>query len=477
MTAAAPTILVVDDEPSLRRLLSFTLARRGFRVALAETGEQAVEMIELDPPDICLLDVMLPGIDGLEVLRRARRLVPDLPVIMMTAFGTVERAVEAMKLGAHDFIAKPFDMDRLSIAVKNALSMGRLSRQVRRLTDELRARSGFRGIVGADAGLAPTVELVRKAVPTDLTVLLLGESGVGKELFARAIHDESPRAGGPFVAINCAALPEALLESELFGHERGAFTGADRRRVGRFEAADGGTLFLDEVAETSPAMQAKLLRALQERRAAPLGGSEARPFDVRVVCASNRDLQGLVREGLFREDLYFRLAAFPVTIPPLRERREDVPLLARHILGEGGPALAAEALERLERHDWPGNVRELQNALRRAAALCGDGPIRAEHLPQGLGEPAGAAARRAGDATPRRADETAGRRADETAAMLPERAEEIATLEDVERRHVLRAVELCGGNLSEAARRLGVGRSTLYRKLEGWGVAASTKCP
>ncbi|MCE5247638.1 sigma-54 dependent transcriptional regulator, partial [bacterium] len=313
MTAAAPTILVVDDEASLRRLLSFTLARRGFRVALAETGEQAVEMVELDPPDICLLDVMLPGIDGLEVLRRARRLVPDLPVIMMTAFGTVERAVEAMKLGAHDFIAKPFDMDRLDIAVKNALSMGRLSRQVRRLTDELRARAGFRGIVGADAGLAPTVELVRKAVPTDLTVLLLGESGVGKELFARAIHDESPRAGGPFVAINCAALPEALLESELFGHERGAFTGADRRRVGRFEAADGGTLFLDEVAETSPAVQAKLLRALQERRAVPLGGSEARPFDVRVVCASNRDLQGLVREGLFREDLYFRLAAFPVT--------------------------------------------------------------------------------------------------------------------------------------------------------------------
>ena len=451
MTAAAPTILVVDDEPSLRRLLSFTLARRGFRVALAETGEQAVEMIELDPPDICLLDVMLPGIDGLEVLRRARRLVPDLPVIMMTAFGTVERAVEAMKLGAHDFIAKPFDMDRLDIAVKNALSMGRLSRQVRRLTDELRARAGFRGIVGADAGLAPTVELVRKAVPTDLTVLLLGESGVGKEVFARAIHDESPRAGGPFVAINCAALPEALLESELFGHERGAFTGADRRRAGRFEAADGGTLFLDEVAETSPAMQAKLLRALQERRAAPLGGSEARPFDVRVVCASNRDLQGLVREGLFREDLYFRLAAFPVTIPPLRERRGDVALLARHILGEGGPALDAAALERLERHDWPGNVRELQNALRRAAALCGEGPIRAEHLPPGLGERAGASARRAGEAA--------------------QDAAEIETLEEVERRHVLRAVELCAGNLAEAARRLGVGRSTLYRKLESWGVA------
>ena len=451
MTAAAPTILVVDDEASLRRLLSFTLARRGFRVALAETGEQAVEMIELDPPDICLLDVMLPGIDGLEVLRRARRLVPDLPVIMMTAFGTVERAVEAMKLGAHDFIAKPFDMDRLDIAVKNALSMGRLSRQVRRLTDELRARAGFRGIVGADAGLAPTVELVRKAVPTDLTVLLLGESGVGKEVFARAIHDESPRAGGPFVAINCAALPEALLESELFGHERGAFTGADRRRVGRFEAADGGTLFLDEVAETSPAMQAKLLRALQERRAAPLGGSEARPFDVRVVCASNRDLQGLVREGLFREDLYFRLAAFPVTIPPLRERRGDVALLARHILGEGGPALDAAALERLERHDWPGNVRELQNALRRAAALCGEGPIRAEHLPPGLGERAGASARRAGEAA--------------------QDAAEIETLEEVERRHVLRAVELCAGNLAEAARRLGVGRSTLYRKLESWGVA------
>ena len=451
MTAAAPTILVVDDEASLRRLLSFTLARRGFRVALAETGEQAVEMIELDPPDICLLDVMLPGIDGLEVLRRARRLVPDLPVIMMTAFGTVERAVEAMKLGAHDFIAKPFDMDRLSIAVKNALSMGRLSRQVRRLTDELRARAGFRGIVGADAGLAPTVELVRKAVPTDLTVLLLGESGVGKELFARAIHDESPRAGGPFVAINCAALPEALLESELFGHERGAFTGADRRRVGRFEAADGGTLFLDEVAETSPAVQAKLLRALQERRATPLGGCEGRPFDVRVVCASNRDLQGLVREGLFREDLYFRLAAFPVTIPPLRERRGDVALLARHILGEGGPALDAAALERLERHDWPGNVRELQNALRRAAALCGEGPIRAEHLPPGLGERAGASARRAGEAA--------------------QDAAEIETLEEVERRHVLRAVELCAGNLAEAARRLGVGRSTLYRKLESWGVA------
>jgi DNA-binding NtrC family response regulator len=379
---------------------------------------------------------------------------------VLTAHGSVENAVEAMKLGAFDFLAKPIEMERLAIAVGHAVELGRLSRTVSDLRQRLSSRRAFDQIIGADGALRETVLLVEKVTPTDLTVLLQGESGTGKELFARAIHDEGPRRDKPFVAINGAALTETLLESELFGHERGAFTGADRLRRGKFELADGGTLFLDEIGEISPALQVKLLRALQERVVTRVGGAEAIPVDVRIIAATNRELVELVREGRFREDLYYRLSVFPVTIPPLRERRSDIAPLARHVLQEirpeRPPAVQPAVMERLEGYAWPGNVRELQNALRRAVVLAGEEPIRLEHLPAAL---LGTAGRGSGEAP-----ESDGAREHESVGPHG-----LATLDEVERRHIRRVIAACDGNLSQAARALGIGRTTLYRKLEQYG--------
>ncbi len=453
----AATVLVVDDEPSIRRLLTFHLERDGHRVATAVSGEEALERIGDGAPDLVLLDLMLPGIDGLETLARIRRVHPELPVIVLTAHGSVENAVEAMKLGAQDFLAKPFEVDRLRIAVRNALELGQLAREVRKLRSELGSRYSFEGIVGIRGGLRETVLLLEKVIPTDLTVLLEGESGTGKELFARAIHFEGPRREGPFVALNCAALPEALLESELFGHEKGSFTGAHESRAGKFEQADGGTLLLDEIGEMSPPVQAKLLRVLQEKTVTRLGGNRPVRVDVRIIAATNRDLAALVRSGKFREDLYYRLSVFPVTIPSLRERLEDLPDLVRHLLGEACPGkqcrVLPEAMEILEAHDWPGNVRELFNVLRRAMVVAGDDAIAPEHLPPYLLEAARATLR----AAPGRAGEAVD------PSSLP-------SLEEVEREHIVRVLHAHRGNLSLAARTLGIGRTTLYRKLERYGL-------
>ncbi len=463
-TNPTPRILVVDDEPSMRRLLSYQLARAGYQVATAETGEEALEAIAGAVPDMMLLDLMLPGIDGLEVLRRARQRHPDLPVVVITAHGSIDTAVEAMKLGASDFLGKPFELERLAIAVRNALSIGRLSRQVQHLENELRTRYRFAEIVGADGGLAPTVRMIEKVIPTDLTVLLLGESGTGKELFARAIHHEGPRGRGPFIAINCAALPESLRESELFGHEKGAFTGAISARPGKFELAHGGTLFLDEVAELSRPVQAKLLRAVQEHAIGRVGGTDTIPIDVRIICATNVDLAAEVRAGRFREDLFYRLSVFPITIPPLRERREDIAVLAKHVLAEGRSGQAQPvnpaAMSMLEAYTWPGNVRELQNVLRRARVLAGDGPVRPEHLPANVQAAFGDTLSVFPGEPPLRLS-TRPPAHDES---------KVPTLEEVERAHILRAVESCRGNLSLAARVLDIGRTTLYRKLQRYGV-------
>jgi len=453
----AAMVLVVDDEPSLRRLLAFNLERDGHRVATAVSGEEALERIDAEVPDLVLLDLMLPGIDGLETLSRLRRTHPELPVIVLTAHGSVENAVEAMKLGAQDFLTKPFDMDRLRIAVRNALEIGQLAREVRKLRSELGSRYSFEGIVGIRGGLRETVLLLEKVIPTDLTVLLQGESGTGKELFARAIHFEGPRREGPFVAINCAALPESLLESELFGHEKGSFTGAHEARSGKFEQADGGTLLLDEIGELSLAVQAKLLRVLQEKTVTRLGGDRPVRVDVRIIAATNRDLAALVRKGLFREDLYYRLSVFPVTIPPLRERKEDLPELVDHLLREACPGgrcrILPETMEILEAHEWPGNVRELYNVLRRALVIAGDDPIAPEHLPPYLLDRA-RAVRETGEGG-------------ETRALDPS---SLPTLEEVERQHIVRVLHAHRGNLSLAARTLGIGRTTLYRKLEKYGL-------
>ena len=459
-SAGAARILVVDDEPAIRRLLGFNLQRRGFRVEEAESGEAALAALDRRPCELVLLDMALPGIGGMEVLRRIRQSGTGVPVIVLTAHGSVENAVEAMKLGAFDFLSKPIEMERLAIAVGHGIELGRLSRTVSDLRQRLSSRRAFGQVVGADGALRETVLLIEKVTPTDLTVLLQGESGTGKELFARAIHDEGPRRDRPFVAINGAALAETLLESELFGHERGAFTGADRLRRGKFELADGGTLFLDEIGEISPALQVKLLRALQERVITRVGGAEAIPVDVRIIAATNRDLAELVREGRFREDLYYRLSVFPVTIPPLRRRRADIAPLVRHVLQEirpgQPPAVHPAVMERLEAYAWPGNVRELQNVLRRAVVLAGEESIRPEHLPPAL---LGAANGEAGEAAERAA--TGARDADGPLAL--------ATLEELERQHIQRAIAACGGNLSQAARVLGIGRTTLYRKLEQFG--------
>ncbi len=448
-------ILVVDDEPSICRLLAHNLGRAGYEVVTAGSGGEAIDTIESSSVDLVLLDLKLPDIAGLEVLRHLRRIDADLPVIVLTAHGSVDIAVEAMKLGAQDFLAKPFEMERLEIVLRNGLEIRNLAREVRQLRRRLSASERFAEIIGAEGGLRECLALVEKVLPSDLTVLLTGPSGTGKDLFARVIHGEGSRSGGPFLPVNCAALPEGLLESELFGHEKGAFTGATSRRPGKLEQADGGTLFLDEIGDMAPAVQAKLLRVLQDRIVFRLGGNAPVKVDVRVICATNQNLERAVAEGRFREDLYYRLAVFPIHIPPLRERKEDIPALVEHFIARAGRSspknISAAALECLESHDWPGNVRELQNVIRRALVLAGEGTILPEHLPPQIG---------AGDTV-------AGGRSSLPPA-LGER--DIAPLEEVERQHVRRAVEVCRGNLSRAARQLGIGRTTLYRKLRRFGL-------
>jgi len=388
-------ILVAEDESAQREIIAEILRQEGFDVREAADGAEALRMALSSPPDIVLCDWKLPQLEGDEVLAEIRRQGVHCGFVVMTAYGSIAHAMEAIRMGADDYLAKPFEREALLLAIQRLVRTRRLERENRRLREEITERTGFGEIYGHSAAMQQVFRKLGKVAATDATVLIVGESGTGKELVARTLHDQSPRSNAPFVALNCGAIPESLMESELFGHERGAFTGADRRREGKFEEAEGGTLFLDEITAMSLGLQSALLRVLQERRFTRLGGQGELACDVRVVAAANQDVQGLVKEARFREDLYYRLNVVPLVIPPLRERREDIPLLAgvllerisrRHSL-ELKP-LPPAVLRRLMEHAWPGNVRELGNVLERLALLAEDGQMSGEDLPPEIRQPA-----------------------------------------------------------------------------------------
>jgi two-component system nitrogen regulation response regulator GlnG len=472
-------ILVVDDEESVRWALTKALERAGYRVDLAADGPTGLAAAEHLEVDLVLLDVRLPGRDGLAVLGDLRKRRPDLPVIMMTAYGTLQVAVEAMKQGAYDYIGKPFDVDEVLLVVEKALEAQALAREVsqlRRMTEE---RFDLGGIVGGSPAMQHIFKAVGRVAGTDLTVLLRGESGTGKELIARAVHENSRRKGRAFVPVNCAAIPRELLESELFGHEKGAFTGAVAARRGRFEQADGGTVFLDEVGDMDLSLQTKLLRVLQERRIERLGGEGSIPVDVRIVAATNQDLEGAVAARAFREDLFYRLNVVSIHLPPLRDRREDIPALVSHFLAafaqeqQAAPKVfTPEALELMVAYRWPGNVRELENVVKRAAALTPTLLVLPDQLPD---------AARKGAASE---DETAG------PAELPVdwMRGEIARLKEtqdgrlhahfvacLERPLLTLILRRTGGNQVKAAEVLGINRNTLRKRLRELGIAVPGK--
>jgi len=391
-------ILVVDNDSQMVALLRRHLEGEGWAVTPVTSGAAACAALEREEFAVILTDLVMDEVDGLAVLREAQRIQPGARVLLMTAFGSLETAIEAMRQGAYDYLTKPFKLAEVTLAVRRALDDQRLREENRRLREEVERRYGFDNLLGRSKAMRAVFEQIRAVAGSEAAVLLMGESGTGKELVAHAIHWNSPRRSGPFVPVNCAAIPETLLESELFGHEKGAFTGADRKRRGLFAEADGGALFLDEVADMPPALQAKLLRALQDKVIRPVGGSEEIRVDLRLITATNRDLPALVQHGKFREDLYYRLAVIPIRLPTLRERTEDIPLLVRHFLDRAGAALgkqfegfSEEATAWLLQHRWPGNVRELENVVERAATLSRGSLIsladlRTEFAPMGASE-------------------------------------------------------------------------------------------
>jgi DNA-binding NtrC family response regulator len=457
-------LLLVEDKNELRAMLKKALERAGYAVEEAPDGSAAIQKVRSKRYLMVITDLKMPGASGLEVLRESKAADTTIPVLLLTAFGSVEEAVSAMKEGAFDFLQKPVDLDHLKLLVQRATRQQELLRENLLLREEYTARYGFPRIVGEHATIREASQQIQKVAATDSTVLLLGESGTGKELFARAVHHLSQRREQPFVALNCAAIPESLVENELFGHERGAFTGAGARKVGKLDLAHRGTLFLDEIGELPLAIQAKLLRVLEERKFDRVGGTQMVEVDVRFVVATNRNLQKMVEEKQFREDLYFRISAVPMTIPPLRERGNDVLLLAEHFLEKfsrefkkAGLELSAEAKERLLAYRWPGNVRELQNTLERAVILSDGLTIR----PDGLQLP------------PTKPDT-----AQLPAGMLPEQFNWEGTLEDVTGRavaHIERVMlestlRECKWNKTKASEKLGVSPKTLLAKLRAAGL-------
>src|SRR5512139_3679711 len=446
-------ILFIDDDPAGREVALFNLRKAGYEVAAAPDGSEGLKAFAASPFDLVITDLKMPGTSGMEVLRTVRGRAPDVPVLVITAFGNVETAVAAMKEGAYDFIGKPFHRDQLLLAVSKALERRRLAAEVRDL--RIRAAGVGRDVVFASTATRRLLELADRVAATDATVLITGESGTGKELVARRIHVRSARAEGPFVVVNCAAIPGELLESELFGHARGAFTGAVKDRPGRFRQADRGTLFLDEVAEIPAALQGKLLRALQERTVDVVGADAPVPVDARIVAATNRDLPARIREGAFREDLYYRLNVVELPVPPLRERPADIPILVERFLAELAPgrdlAVPPEVMEELIRRPWPGNVRELKNACERMVALCeGDG-VSLSDLPP----------------APRGPVDRAG---EEGTAEWPPLPAGGLSLVDLEKRVIERALRLKGGNITHAAAYLRIPRHILVYRLEKHGI-------
>jgi DNA-binding NtrC family response regulator len=448
-----PVVLVVDDEPGVRASVKMVLD--GVCIVLeASDGPAALEAVRSGDVDVCLLDVRLPGMEGIEVLERLKRLDAGLEVVLVTAVRTVRTAVEAMKLGAYDYLTKPFAVEDLRSVVNRALERRALHREVRYLRDELARHEGFDELVGRSPAMRRVYEIVRQIADTTATVLITGESGTGKELIARAIHRQGGRRDRPFVAVNCAALPAELLESELFGHERGAFTGAHARRLGKFEMAHTGTLLLDEVGSLRLDLQPKLLRVLQEREIERVGGSRAIGIDVRIIAATNADLRQAVAAGRFREDLFYRLHVVPIAVPPLRHRRDDVAPLARHFMAKYARQFAKTvtdlspgALGALERYHWPGNVRELENIIARSVALASEPIVQLDQIPL--------------DVALAPAEATA-----EDQLNLRE------ARHDVERLLILRALDRAGGNQTVAARLLGMHRNTLLVKLAQLGLRA-----
>jgi DNA-binding NtrC family response regulator len=439
-------ILIVDDDPIVRDSLGQWFDSEGYRVDTISSGREALERIDRERWDLALLDIRMPGMDGIELQGRLREIDPDMPLIIMTGYASVETAVQALKNGAYDYITKPFDPDELVHLVTKALEHRAAKREVVRLRENLQEVFPKSNLIGQSPAMKRVMELVETVAGTDATVLITGESGTGKEIVARAIHAMSPRRYMPMVVIHCGALTETLLESELFGHERGAFTGAQSRKKGKFEVADGGTVFLDEIADISLRVQTDLLRVLQEKEIVRVGGTQPVAVDFRCVAATNKRLEDLVKEGVFRPDLYYRLNVFAIDLPPLRERREDIPLLAAHFVEKFAsqmnrpvPRVSSQALDLLIEYSWPGNVRELENAVERALLISREPELQPSDFPfQSRPAAPGAEAAR--------------------------------SLEDMERQHIQKVLEETGGNLSRAARILDIDRTTLYNKLKRYGL-------
>ena len=452
-------ILLVEDKDSLRRVLRLTLEHAGYSVTESADAREAAQEIARAPHRLVITDLRMPHGSGLDVLRAARTADPDVPVIVMTAYGSIDEAVQAMKDGAHDFLQKPVDSNHLLLLVERALEQSRLRTENILLREEWSRRYGFPRIIGESEAIKRAVNETQRVAQTEATVLLLGESGTGKELFARAVHHLSPRRDKPFVAINCAAIPETLIENELFGHERGAFTGASERRQGKFELASSGTVFLDEIGELPLNVQGKLLRVIEEKTVDRIGGRTTIPVDVRVVAATNRDLRRASEAGEFRRDLFFRLAVFPIEIPPLRERGEDIELLARHFAAQLGrelrgrqATLSEASLTALRAHHWPGNVRELENAIERACILADSTSL--EPVDLGLGG--------------NERDATGAWNALDMSGTLTEATDRAARF--VEVRKIKEALHLAEGNKTRAAEALGVSYKTLLTKIKEYNL-------
>lgn len=444
-------ILLVDDDESLRRVIEYNLTKVGYQVTTAQSGEEGLRLFKAAPPDMLITDITMPGMSGIELLEKVREISNETVIIVITAYGTIETAVDAMRKGAADYVTKPFNRDEFAIIVRRALRYRELERQNRQLRDELRERYSFEGIIGVSRPLRETLEIAERIANSDAAVLITGESGTGKELLARGIHYHSGRSEGPFVAVNCAAIPENLLESELFGHVRGAFTGAVKDKPGKFELADGGTLFLDEVADLKVEHQVKLLRVLQDKKIDRVGGLSQASVDVRLIAATNRNVEEAIASGDFRDDLYYRLSVITLEMPPLRNRRDDIPLLVDHFIRKFNAGkkveVAGDAMEALTRYGWPGNVRELENVIERALLLRkGDGITTAELTDKLVKK---------------------GERIGGLAFELPD---EGFSLDDLERDLLVRALERHDWNQSKAARYLGLSRPTLIYRMEKYGI-------
>ncbi len=456
-----PHVVIVDDDPEILSLLKDIIREYGCRVTALDLGDAAYRVLQAGGVDLLITDLMMPDINGFELLAKAQDVQPDLPVLVITSSQSVQDAVRALKQGALDYLQKPFQVDELLHTIEKALEMGRLRRESRLLADELAKPYRFENIVGDDPRMQAVYALIQDVAGTNTSVLIEGESGTGKELIAQAIHYASPRSRRPLVKVNCVTLSESLLESELFGHEKGAFTGAITAKRGLFEVADGGTLFLDEIGEMSLSTQVKLLQFLQDGTFRRVGGTQNLEVDIRVIAATNRDLKAMVAQGSYREDLYYRLHVFPISLPPLRERKGDIPKLARHFLqrftqemGKSIRGFTPAALSILERHSWPGNVRELENAIERAAVLC-KGPQVDEDTLSFL--------------KPVQALHSEIETSESVVASLQERVDAF------ERKLLKEALDSCNGNRSQAARRLGINRTTLLAKMKKFGIVAAVE--